>query len=113
MIRKKNQDNMKANTKGKIVVLIGLVLLLHCALSVIQFRQWVKATGRESVSTPIDIVVECLVTMLVNLWGAILLAGEFKQKYSAPEHAKKSFDSLISNESFRMFHHRGKTISLD
>eukprot|EP01006_Ploeotia_vitrea_P018959 TRINITY_DN50893_c0_g1_i2.p1 TRINITY_DN50893_c0_g1~~TRINITY_DN50893_c0_g1_i2.p1 ORF type:complete len:123 (-),score=46.06 TRINITY_DN50893_c0_g1_i2:202-543(-) len=96
---------------GRGLFALGVVLLMHSALSMQQFVQYVKQVDDADAATPSDIVVETLAALFVCVVGLTVWAGPFKPLFAAPEFAKKSFDSMAYRPSFFSFNSRSQRVA--
>jgi len=99
--------------KYKVLAIVGMVLLAHSALSMIEFRHYTRGSTEDdaSTSTPLDIIFECLAGLALILFSSAAIYGEFKQLLAAPEVAKWTPDALLNREDFYHFNHRAKALS--
>mmetsp|Transcript_13446 Transcript_13446/g.15102 ORF Transcript_13446/g.15102 Transcript_13446/m.15102 type:complete len:107 (-) Transcript_13446:9-329(-) len=96
---------------GKAACALGLVLMLYAAYSMLEFRHYVKATGKHDHPVPWDIVVQVLLALLVCMYGAVTAAGKYKQILAAPGLATRSWDSLTYSPDFAVYNHRAKALA--
>lgn len=96
---------------GKYLCFLSLFLLFHCVISATQFRHFVRSSGNTEIPTPIDIYIECAVSMILCVCGCSLWIGSFKSLLSAPTFHSKTLDNSIHyREDFIRFNHRGKLL---
>lgn len=95
----------------KILCAIGLISLLHTAYSAAQHRSYLRLTEQEFTSLPLDISIQCLISLALVCYSATNIAGQFQPIRATAEMQKKSADSVLNCPSFYTFEHRGKTVS--
>ncbi|XP_072034644.1 ER membrane protein complex subunit 5-like [Amphiura filiformis] len=95
-----------ANFK-QLLVAVGILGLAHAAYSAAQHRTYLRLTEQAFTSLPLDIVVQCLLSLLLTCYGVIHIAGHFREIRATAELERKSFDTLGNRPSFYMFKHRG------
>jgi hypothetical protein len=98
-------------TIGKILGWIGFITLLHSAYSTYEHLSYLKAVEKVPNDMPIEIIVECLVSVLIFTVGVIFIAGPLKPILMKNEMVKKSIDKVDTRPSFNTFNHRGRIIS--
>ncbi|KAJ3015984.1 hypothetical protein HKX48_004283 [Thoreauomyces humboldtii] len=92
------------------VRVIGFVLLLHSGYSAFDHLAYLKMVGKVEANLPIDIVVECLASVLFCMVGVVLVAGDLKPISLEKTLQQTSMDTLESRPNFRTLHHRGKAL---
>ncbi|XP_028401672.1 membrane magnesium transporter 1-like [Dendronephthya gigantea] len=95
---------------GKILVLVGLVIIIHAGYSSEQYRTYLKLIEEEFTSLPKDIVLQCIFGLVLGSVGAVQMAGDFKEIKASAELANKSWETASNRPSFYSFHHRGKVM---
>nr|XP_002164817.1 ER membrane protein complex subunit 5-like [Hydra vulgaris] len=98
---------------GRCLVTVGIISLIHCGYSAIQYRTYLKLIEEEFTSVPIDITLQVLVSVLISIFGIIRIAGELKDIHAAAELASKSWETLGNRASFFTFTHRGQQLFQD
>lgn len=102
---------MPASLFQKVLCLIGIVSLIHSAYSAAQHRSFLRLTEKDFLALPLDIIVQTLVSLLVILYSASGIAGQFMQIQADAEMRHKSFDTVGNCPSFYTFEHRAKSSS--
>eukprot|EP00118_Oscarella_pearsei_P004884 m.21673 g.21673 ORF g.21673 m.21673 type:complete len:102 (+) comp28199_c0_seq3:218-523(+) len=95
---------------GRIVFILGFVLLLHAAFSAMQHRTFLSLEDRSSSSLPIDIVLQSLVALVVCSMGLVKWVVNFKDIKADTDPTHKTFDSAGNCSSFFIFQHRGQVV---
>ncbi|XP_002733118.1 ER membrane protein complex subunit 5-like [Saccoglossus kowalevskii] len=98
-------------TSSHAFVIVGLLSLAHAAYSAAQHRAYLRLTEQEFTSLPSDIVLQCLISLLITIYGVVHLAGNFREIKAAAELENKSFDTASNRPSYYMFMHRGKVLN--
>ncbi|CAG8696329.1 28497_t:CDS:2 [Dentiscutata erythropus] len=93
---------------GKILGWIGFLLLFHSAYSTYEHLSYLKAVDKIPNYMPIEITVECLVSVSICTIGIILAAGPLKPILIKHGLAKKTIDEIDTHPSFNTFNHRGR-----
>jgi hypothetical protein len=100
--------NMTSLTIGKFIIGISIFLLLHCLISALQHRAYLKLIERQFEGLPLDIVAECLLSVILSICGVFVTAGEFKPIKLTTIFSEKTFDMLDTRPNFMLFRHRGR-----
>ncbi|KAK0406845.1 hypothetical protein QR680_018840 [Steinernema hermaphroditum] len=95
----------------KFICIASLLSLLHCAYSAAQHRFYLRLIEEPFTRLPIDIVLQTLVSLIVLVYSASYVAGEFRPIRGDHLSSKKSWDTVGNCPSFYSFEHRGKTLS--
>uniref|UniRef100_A0A914Y0M3 Membrane magnesium transporter n=1 Tax=Panagrolaimus superbus TaxID=310955 RepID=A0A914Y0M3_9BILA len=95
----------------KIVTIISLASLLHCAYSAAQHNSFLRLTGQEFNQLPLDIVIQTVVSLLVCIFATTFLTGDFQTIRVDKEVTRKSWDTVGNCPSFYTFDHRSKCLS--
>lgn len=98
-------------------------------------RQYVKATGNDELSTPLDvpfispilshlvssskstccvlvqIIGMCLISIVLVAFGSSKLAGSFRVRLAAADYASRPSQTASLREDFMVFNHRGRTLA--
>lgn len=98
------------STKGRIVMAIGLLLLFHSAFSALQHMKYLRLSEKHGEPLPMDIVIECIVSVVICAWGVVSVSGKLHPIRITTSMAKKTFDVIDSRPSFMTFQHRGRQI---
>lgn len=102
---------MPASLFQKVLCLIGIVSLIHSAYSAAQHRSFLRLTEKEFLALPLDIIIQSLASLVVILYSASGIAGQFMQIQADAEMRHKSFESVGNCPSFYIFEHRAKSLS--
>ncbi|RUO98198.1 membrane magnesium transporter-domain-containing protein [Jimgerdemannia flammicorona] len=102
-----------ANWPGRFFCVTGLLLLSHSAYSTYERTTrtdlaYLKAVDRSETGLPLDIIIECLVSVLFFMVGVTLVAGDLKEILMETEMSKQTIDKLDARPSFITFNHRGR-----
>ncbi|XP_065192165.1 ER membrane protein complex subunit 5-like [Sycon ciliatum] len=95
---------------GKVIVLLGLAGLAHTAFSVVQHRTYLKITEQGFTGIPADITLQCILSLLLCLYGVVKSTGKFSEIHATAQLATRSFDSISNRPSFHIFQHRGQAL---
>jgi len=95
----------------KYLLISGIFLLLHAAYSAAQHRSYLRLTEQEFTSLPTDIILQTIGSLLLSVFAATLIAGDFKEIRSNVELQKKTWKNLDNRPSFYTFNHRGHVFS--
>ncbi|EGC32055.1 hypothetical protein DICPUDRAFT_38966 [Dictyostelium purpureum] len=95
---------------AKLSGIIGIGLFLHTIYSVLQHRKYLRLTDQPFEGVPLDIIVECIISLLLFSWGIINSQNLIPIKAST-HLAKKSYDSFDNRPNFTTFNNRGKYIN--
>ncbi|KAI9305804.1 membrane magnesium transporter-domain-containing protein [Cunninghamella echinulata] len=91
---------------GKVIALIATLFLFHSAFSTYEHLAYLRAVDQNEASLPIDIVVECIVSAFITLFGVILSTAPFKNILLEAEIMKMTIDKVDTQPSFITFNHR-------
>ncbi|KAI9342214.1 membrane magnesium transporter-domain-containing protein [Zopfochytrium polystomum] len=95
---------------GRIIFTAGLIFLVHSGYSAFEHLGYVKVLGKSEQTLPIEIQVECVISLVLCSVGVVMFSGPFKPISTEKEIAKRSMDQLSFKPSFRPLHHRGRYI---
>ncbi|XP_024376848.1 membrane magnesium transporter [Physcomitrium patens] len=85
---------------------VGALLLMHSAVSTIEYRSALKIREEDFTYPPIQVVVEVAVSLLLFLWAALKVPGSFLP--ILPDAEANRVTMLCANLDFMTFNHRGK-----
>ncbi|KAI9261394.1 magnesium transporter [Phascolomyces articulosus] len=91
---------------GKVLALISTLFLAHSAYSTYEHLNYLKAVEQSEAVLPVEIVVECLLSALVTLFGVIISAQPFKNIHLESQMATMTIDKFDTRPSFVGFNHR-------
>ncbi|ORY01563.1 hypothetical protein K493DRAFT_388865 [Basidiobolus meristosporus CBS 931.73] len=112
---------------GKILSLVGLLVLAHSAYSTYERKisfcipentletkvhhdvdlSYLKAAEKLENGLPADIIFECLLGVLIFMFGFTLVSGSLKPILMEIEMSKQTIAKFDSRPSFQTFNHRG------
>jgi len=95
----------------KVICFASLLSLVHCAYSAAQHKFYLRLIKEPFTRLPIDIVLQTLVSLIVLVYSASFVAGDFRPIRGDHLSSKKSWDTVGNCPSFYAFEHRGKTLS--
>ncbi|VDN52146.1 unnamed protein product [Dracunculus medinensis] len=100
----------------RVLCIVGLVSLLHCAYSAaqiceLQLRFYLRITEQPFTHLPADLIVQTLISLIIIIYGASYITGDFQPIRSDIQNRTKSWDTMGSCPSFYIFHHRAKAVS--
>ncbi|XP_052784211.1 ER membrane protein complex subunit 5-like [Mya arenaria] len=95
----------------QLCVLLGLLALLHAAYSAAQHRTYLRLTEQEFTSLPWDILIQCLASLLVVIYGIVHIAGNFREIRASADLDHKTWEMLGNRQGFLSFNHRGKALN--
>ncbi|KAI8816062.1 magnesium transporter [Fimicolochytrium jonesii] len=95
---------------GRAIYALGFLLLIHSGYSAYEHLAYVKIIGKHEESLPIDIILECIISVILCSVGLSLVAGEFKPISLEKQLTQMSVDAIDSRPSFRTLNHRGTTV---
>ncbi|XP_061345799.1 membrane magnesium transporter-like [Gastrolobium bilobum] len=96
---------------GLTVGVIGLLILFHAAYSTIRYRGLLKITEEEFSGAPFNVVIELSLGLLLCLWAALTVPGNFLSIH--PDSEENRIVSLPANLDFMIFNHRGKVFPVE
>ncbi|CAJ0585838.1 unnamed protein product, partial [Mesorhabditis spiculigera] len=100
-----------ASSCDKIVTIVALLSLIHCAYSAAQHRFYLRLTEQPFSHLPYDIIVQTLLSLVVLIYGASRVAGSFQPIRADIQNRGKTWDGLGSCLSFAIFDHRARMLS--
>ncbi|XP_043274552.1 ER membrane protein complex subunit 5 [Venturia canescens] len=102
---------MPATATHKFITFLGFISILHAAYSAAQHRAYLRITEQEFTTLPIDIMIQGVVSLFIVMYGAIYIAGDFKEIRAVVDLENKSWETLRNLPSFQIFNHRGRSLS--
>ncbi|KAL1928210.1 hypothetical protein VTP01DRAFT_3126 [Rhizomucor pusillus] len=97
---------MSIQIAGKFIAIVSTLFLAHSAYSTYEHLAYLKAVDQADTGVPVDIVVECLTSAFVTLFGVVLSAAPFKDISLESHMAKMTVDKIDTAPSFVAFNHR-------
>ncbi|KAJ2453131.1 E3 ubiquitin-protein ligase pub1 [Coemansia sp. RSA 2336] len=97
---------MKLVAQG--IAAAAFVVMLHSGYSAREYLLYSKSIGRQDLALPIEIVLECLSSLLVMTVALVIGVGELKPISYEAEMKRYSIDGVFSRPSFQVFNHRGR-----
>ncbi|CAL5207256.1 unnamed protein product [Lathyrus oleraceus] len=91
---------------GFAIGFVGVLILFHAAYSTIQYRALLKITEEEFSGSPLSVVFELSLGLLLCTWAALTVPGKFLCIH--PDSEENRIVSLPANLDFMIFNHRGK-----
>ncbi|KAJ1997550.1 hypothetical protein GGI04_005358 [Coemansia thaxteri] len=101
-----SQDTAKV--VGKVIAAASFLLMLHSGYSAREYLLYSKSIGRQNISLPVEIVLECLVALAVMTVALVVGVGELKPISYEAEMKRYSVDGIYSRPSFQVYNHRGR-----
>ncbi|KAJ2049357.1 hypothetical protein GGI08_005764 [Coemansia sp. S2] len=98
---------------GKAIAVVSFLFMLHSGYSAREYLLYSKSIGRQNLSLPIEIVLECLVALAVMTVALVVGVGELKPISYEAEMKRYSIDGMYSRPSFQVFNHRGRFLRPD
>ncbi|KAJ2823377.1 hypothetical protein IWW50_003808 [Coemansia erecta] len=86
----------------------AFVVMLHSGYSAREYLMYSKSIGRQDLSLPIEIVLECLVSLAIMTVALVVGVGKLKPISYEAEMKRYSIDGVFSRPSFQVFNHRGR-----
>mmetsp|Transcript_14216 Transcript_14216/g.18003 ORF Transcript_14216/g.18003 Transcript_14216/m.18003 type:complete len:102 (-) Transcript_14216:50-355(-) len=86
---------------------LGLLLLVHCAISVKQHQNLLLDLDEPYDGIPTDLYVECIAAMLISCVSIVWSSRPFSSIMISTVYSKKSHDDLHTRPEFMIFNHRG------
>ena len=100
----------KTPTVWKGVMWAGVLVLLHAAVSMVHYKQFMRQRGSLKVAVPVDIYVEVGLGFLVTLLAALKVGGEFRPAVAAASATAVGMGMNSDAPSFQIFNHRGREL---
>ncbi|KAJ1738951.1 E3 ubiquitin-protein ligase pub1 [Coemansia sp. RSA 1085] len=97
---------MKLVAQG--IAAAAFVVMLHSGYSAREYLLYSKSIGRQDLALPIEIVLECLASLLIMTVALVIGVGELKPISYEAEMKRYSIDGVFSRPSFQVFNHRGR-----
>ncbi|KAL4259674.1 membrane magnesium transporter family protein [Pleurotus pulmonarius] len=95
---------------GRILLILGALLVLHAAFSSYEYLSHLKNSGRLEGSLPYDIMLEAYIALFIGILGASLSAPTLKQITWASEMQTRSIDEMDARAGFANYLNRGRSI---
>jgi len=112
----------------RIVLSVAMVILLHAAYSVAEWRSLTRKNEQSEDSSgdleshegsgggdklPLDITIQTVVGFVLAMFSVVNIAGDFKEIRAGIEMGKRSWENARNRPSFYVYNHRGKAFSPD
>lgn len=96
---------------GKLLIVVGALLLVHAGYYSVQYESYVKLTETaDAQMPPIEVVAELVAAFMISLVGVLLTCGEILPIRSNDAMQSRSLASVISSPDFHVFNHRGQAL---
>lgn len=95
---------------GRALLVAGLVLLMHAAVSTVQHRSFLSLEGDEFTSPPLDVLLELAVGFAVAAAGVFASMTPFLPIKTTAQLSEKSPDTVAARPEFVLFNHRGRVL---
>ena len=97
---------------SKLLVVVGLLAFIHAAVSAAQHRSYLRLVEQEfSGLLPLDIILQCIISLVVTMIGVVKVSGEFKEIRALDDLKVKSVETIYNRPSFYIFNHRGRLLT--
>ncbi|EGT52906.1 hypothetical protein CAEBREN_09463 [Caenorhabditis brenneri] len=101
-----------ASTIYRLITIVSLLSLIHCAYSAAQHRFYLRLTEQPFVSLPADVVAQTVISLIALIYGTSFLANPF-QYIKKDQHHDRTCDEALNCPSFITFDNRAKAMSPD
>eukprot|EP01099_Mayorella_cantabrigiensis_P007561 TRINITY_DN6729_c0_g1_i1.p1 TRINITY_DN6729_c0_g1~~TRINITY_DN6729_c0_g1_i1.p1 ORF type:complete len:101 (+),score=18.81 TRINITY_DN6729_c0_g1_i1:63-365(+) len=92
---------------ARFLVYLGILLLLHSTYSAVQHKKYLTLVELPFESLPLNITLECLLSLIICTVGLLVDQAEFKPIRINALATKKTWDMMDHRPSFILFNHRG------
>ncbi|KIJ55370.1 hypothetical protein M422DRAFT_23963 [Sphaerobolus stellatus SS14] len=100
---------MSSSSTPKVILAIAAVTLFHAAFSTYEHLSQLKTLERpQDLPLPSDIVIECLVALLLGIFGAVLNTPPLKPITWSMEMKNRTMGEMDSRLGFIKVNHKGK-----
>uniref|UniRef100_A0A1I7T9B9 Membrane magnesium transporter n=1 Tax=Caenorhabditis tropicalis TaxID=1561998 RepID=A0A1I7T9B9_9PELO len=99
-----------ASTIYRLITIVSLLSLIHCAYSAAQHRFYLRLTEQPFVSLPADVVAQTVISLVALIYGTSYLANPF-QYIKKDQHHDRTCDEALNCPSFITFENRSKAMS--
>ncbi|KAJ2172041.1 hypothetical protein GGH16_002538 [Coemansia sp. RSA 560] len=90
------------------IAVAAFMAMLHSGYSAREYLMYSKSIGRQDLSLPIEIVLECLVSLAIMTVALVISVGKLKPISYEAEMKRYSIDGVFSRPFFQAFNHRGR-----
>ena len=95
----------------KVIMWLGIGILLHSAISMVHYKQFMRQRGAADVRVPLDIYMEVLIGFCVSLVGGLRVSGDFRPAIAAASATAVGMGMNCDAPSFHIFNHRGRELN--
>ncbi|KAA0201211.1 hypothetical protein HAZT_HAZT003901 [Hyalella azteca] len=74
-------------------------------------RRFIRITEQEYSTLPTDVFVQCLVSLIVTMYGVVHIVGDFREIRANIQLENKTWETAGNRPSFYIFSHRGRNLS--
>uniref|UniRef100_A0A8R1HY03 Membrane magnesium transporter n=1 Tax=Caenorhabditis japonica TaxID=281687 RepID=A0A8R1HY03_CAEJA len=99
-----------ASTIYRLITIVSLLSLLHCAYSAAQHRFYLRLTEQPFVNLPADVVAQTVISLIALIYGTSFLANPFLY-IKQDQHPERTCDEALNCPSFITFDNRTKAMS--
>eukprot|EP01134_Creolimax_fragrantissima_P005468 CFRG5468T1 len=99
---------MSSSVVGKVVFIIGLLLLLNAGYSAVQHRTYLKLAEEPFTSLPMELSVQTFFALALTLAGNVAMSADFK---SLSDRSTLTTQYLDNRPGFATFRHRGRVMA--
>merc|ERR1711933_341588 len=109
-----SEERKAIKATGYTILFGSLLVFIHSAMGVSQYKQWASLHDEKSAFLPLDIYLECFVGLGIALFAInFFIAGPFKEIVNTSEAELKRMDGLTYCEDFAIFNLRRHPVSLN
>ncbi|PIA19361.1 hypothetical protein COEREDRAFT_37686 [Coemansia reversa NRRL 1564] len=90
------------------VAVAAFLAMLHSGFSAREYLRYSKSIGRQDPTLPIEIVLECLISLVIMTVAVVVGVGILRPVSYEAEMKRYSIDGIYSRPSFQVFNHRGR-----
>jgi len=90
---------------------LGILLLSHASYSALQQIRIQRNQESGNQSLPFDIILECLISIVVMLFGLIISTKNFKDISIEESNKQKKMDSLNTHSDFHVLKNRSRVFN--
>ncbi|ORX87962.1 hypothetical protein BCR32DRAFT_263833 [Anaeromyces robustus] len=90
---------------------IGILLLVHASYSALQQIRIQRNQENGTQSLPFDIIIECMVSIIIMLFGLISSTKNFENISIEETNKKIKMDTINTHSDFHVLRNRGRVFS--
>ena len=70
------RETTVAEVTGYFIVLVSVVIFIHSAMGVMQYKHWLSLHDEQNTALPLDVILECLAALGTAIFGIMFFISK-------------------------------------